>query len=29
MRLDHGGKVGHAEIRIGDSPITLADEHPA
>jgi len=28
MRLDHGGKVGHAEIRIGDSPIMLADEHP-
>jgi len=23
-----GGKVGHAEIRIGDSPIMLADEHP-
>src|SRR2546423_814803 len=22
------GKVGHAEIRIGDSPIMLADEHP-
>ena len=22
------GKIGHAEIRIGDSPIMLADEHP-
>jgi PhnB protein len=29
MRFDGpGGKVGHAEIRIGDSPIMLADEHP-
>jgi PhnB protein len=24
-----GGKVGHAEIQIGDSRIMLADEHPA
>ncbi|MBX9599583.1 MAG: VOC family protein [Bryobacteraceae bacterium] len=23
-----GGKVGHAEILIGDSPLMLADEHP-
>jgi len=23
-----GGKIGHAEIMIGDSPIMLADEHP-
>jgi PhnB protein len=25
---DPQGKVGHAEIKIGDSPIMLADEHP-
>ena len=23
-----GGKIGHAEMRIGDSPVMLADEHP-
>jgi PhnB protein len=28
MRLDHGGKVGHAEIQLGDSRIMLADEFP-
>ena len=26
--MEHGGKVGHAEIKIGDSPIMLADQHP-
>ncbi|HEX4618653.1 MAG TPA: VOC family protein [Steroidobacteraceae bacterium] len=25
---DAGGRIGHAEIRIGDSVIMLADEHP-
>src|SRR3974377_2044063 len=24
-----GGRIGHAEIRIGDSPVMLADESPA
>src|ERR1700730_14970765 len=29
MRMPQpGGKIGHAEIRIGDSPIMLADEFP-
>ena len=28
MRMDMGGKIGHAELEIGDSVIMLADEHP-
>ena len=28
FRMDYQGKIGHAEIKIGDSPIMLADEHP-
>jgi PhnB protein len=29
VRMDGpGGKVGHAEIKIGRSPVMLADEHP-
>lgn len=26
MRMQHGDKIGHAEIKIGDSPVMLADE---
>jgi PhnB protein len=28
MRFEHDGKIGHAEIKIGDSPVMLADEFP-
>ena len=29
MRMDApGGRIGHAEIKLGDSAIMLADEHP-
>lgn len=28
FRLEQGGRIAHAEIRIGDSPLMLADEHP-
>ncbi len=29
MRMEGpGGKIGHAEIRVGSAPIMLADEHP-
>ena len=26
FRMDHEGKIGHAEMKIGDSPFMLADE---
>lgn len=28
MRLNHGDKIGHAEIKIGDSHVMMADEYP-
>lgn len=27
-RMEHSGKVGHAELKIGDAKIMLADEYP-
>ena len=29
FRMDHEGKVGHAELKIGDSPFMLGDEMPS
>ena len=28
LRMEHAGKIGHAEIKIGNSPVMLADEFP-
>ena len=28
FRMEHEGKIGHAEMKIGDSPFMLADENP-
>lgn len=28
FRMEHDGKIGHAEMKIGDSPFMLADEFP-
>ena len=28
MRLEHGGKVGHAELEFGDSLVMISDEYP-
>ena len=28
FRMEHQGKIGHAEMKIGDSPFMLGDEHP-
>ena len=28
FRMEHQGKIGHAEMKIGNSPFMLADEHP-
>lgn len=28
FRMPHGDKIAHAEMKIGDSPFMLSDEHP-
>lgn len=28
MRMEHAGKIAHAEMKIGDSPFMISDEHP-
>jgi PhnB protein len=28
LRMPHGDKIGHAEFRIGEAPVMLADESP-
>ncbi len=28
FRMEDGGRIGHAEVLIGDSTVMLADEHP-
>src|SRR3954469_10647672 len=28
FRMEHEGKIGHAEMKIGDSPFMLGDEQP-
>jgi PhnB protein len=28
FRMEHEGKIGHAEMKIGDSPFMVSDEHP-
>ena len=28
FRMEHGGKIGHAEMKIGDSPFMLGDGNP-
>jgi PhnB protein len=28
FRMEHEGKIAHAEMKIGDSPFMLSDEHP-
>ncbi len=28
FRMEHAGRIGHAEFKIGDSPIMVADEFP-